>query len=153
MTRTTFGEQACHNFRAKLDSYIDGELQAETNLEMIEHFRRCNTCTQEAQERRDTRQRLQKAVRDIPVPAGLEERVRDRVRQPKRPERKKLFLMAIAAALALSFGVFRVRNSSGELLRIALMIISTVLSPIIRRRGWQGSPTNSQKGSGAWRVS
>jgi hypothetical protein len=119
MTHTRFGEQRCQKFRAKLDSYIDNELLTESNLEMIEHFRRCNPCTQEAQERRETRQRLQKAVRDVPVPAGLEKRVRDHLYQPKQPQPKKLFLMAIAAALALCFGVFRVRHSSGELLRIA----------------------------------
>ena len=119
MTQTGFGEQACHKFRARLDSYIDDELLTESNLEMIEHFRRCNACTQEARERRDTRRRLQKAVRDVPAPAGLEQRVRDRLRQPKHPQPKKLFLMAIAAALALCFGVVRFRDSGGELLRMA----------------------------------
>jgi len=120
MTQTRFGEQACHKFRAKLDSYIDDELLTESNLEMIEHFRRCNACTQEAQERRDTRRRLQKAVRDVPVPAGLEQRVHNRLRQPKQPQPKWLFLMAIAAALALCFSVFRFHDSGGELLRMAL---------------------------------
>ena len=119
MTPTRFGEQACQKFRARLDSYIDDELLTESNLEMIEHFRRCNVCTQEAQERRDTRRRLQKAVRDVPAPAGLEKRIRDRLRQPKQPQSKKLFLMAIAAALALCFGVFRFRERGGDLFRMA----------------------------------
>jgi len=119
MTQTGFEEQACQKFRARLDSYIDSELLTESNLEMIEHFRRCKSCTQEAEERRNTRLRLQKAVRDIPVPAELEQRIRDRLRQPKQPQPKKLFLMAIAAALALCFGVIRSRDSGGELLRMA----------------------------------
>ena len=113
MTHTRFGEQACQKFRAKLDSYIDDELLTESNLEMIEHFRRCNACTQEAQERRDTRQRLQKVVRDVPVPAGLEKRIRDRLRQPKHPQPKKFFLMAIAAALALCFGAHGFGENGG----------------------------------------
>ncbi len=115
MTETRFGEQACHKFRAKLDSYIDNELLTESNLEMIEHFRWCASCTQEAQERRNVRCRLQNAVRKVPVPAGLEQRIRDRLRQPKRPQPKKLFLLAIAAALWSSFGVFPFRDPSGEL--------------------------------------
>jgi hypothetical protein len=59
-------------------------------------------------------------VRDVPVPTGLEQRVRDRLRQPKQPQPKKLFLMAIAAALVLCFGVLRFTDSTGWLLRVAL---------------------------------
>jgi hypothetical protein len=84
---------------------------------MNEHFRRCTSCTQEAQERRNMRRRLRGAVRDVPVPDGLEQRIRDRLRQPKQPQPKKLFLMAIAAALALCFGAFRLPSSG--LLRMA----------------------------------
>jgi len=119
MTQTKFCEQACQKFRAKLDSYIDNELLIESNLEMIEHFRRCTSCTQEAQERRDVRRRLRDAVREMPVPAGLEGRIRDRLRQPKQPQPTKVFLMAIAAALALCSGVVGLRDPSSALLRMA----------------------------------
>ena len=47
MTHTKFGDQACQKFRAKLDSYVDNELLTESNLKMMEHFRRCTLCTQE----------------------------------------------------------------------------------------------------------
>src|SRR5262249_31898938 len=100
--------------------YIDNELLTEGNLEMIEHFENCTSCTQEAQDRRGVRRRLRDVVREVPVPAGLEQRIRDRLRQPKEPQAKKLFLMAIAAALVLCFGVFRLSESSGRLLRVAL---------------------------------
>ena len=119
MTQTGFGEQACQRFRAKLDSYIDNELLIESNLEMIEHFRRCTSCTQEAQERRKMRHRLRDVVRDVPVPDGLEQRIRDRLHQPKQPQQKRLFLMAIAAALALCFGVLRLGDPGSALLRMA----------------------------------
>src|SRR5262249_57602076 len=101
MTQTRFGEQACQRFRAKLDSYIDNELLIESNLEMIEHFRRCTSCTQEAQERRDVRRRLRDAVREVPVPAALEGRIRDRLRHPTHPQPTKFFLTPIAPPLAL----------------------------------------------------
>src|SRR5262249_61625297 len=85
MTEIRLGEQACGKFRAKLDSYIDNELLTESNLEMIEHFSRCPQCIQEAQERRNVSRRLREAVREIPAPAGLEQRVRDRLHQHKQP--------------------------------------------------------------------
>jgi hypothetical protein len=83
MTQIGFGELSCRKFRTKLDSYIDNELLTEGNIEMIEHFRRCTSCTREAQDRRDLHRRLRDAVRGITVPTGLEQRVRDRLRRPK----------------------------------------------------------------------
>ena len=138
MTQITFGDQACQKFRAKLDSYIDNELLTEGNLEMIEHFRNCTSCTQEAQDRRGVRRRLRDAVREVPVPAGLEQRVRDRLRQPRQLQPKKLFLMAIAAALVLCFGVFRYRDSGGQLLRVALddhLHCAVIHQPVPRTAG------------------
>jgi Putative zinc-finger len=119
MTQTRIGDQACRKFRAKLDSYIDNELLTESNLEMMEHFGRCAPCTQAVQERQNVRERLRKAVRDIKVPPGLEGQVRDRLRQTTRPQPGKVFLMAIAAALAVGFGVFRIRDPVSPLLQIA----------------------------------
>ena len=120
MTQVRSDEQACQKFRAKLDSYIDNELLTKGNLEIIEHFKTCTSCTQEAQDRRSVLRRLRDAVREVPVPAGLEQRIRDRLRQPRQLQPKKLFLMAIAAALALCFGILRFSDSSGRLFRVAL---------------------------------
>ena len=120
MTQVRSDEQACQKFRAKLDSYIDNELLTKGNLEIIEHFKTCTSCTQEAQDRRGVRRRLHDAVRGVPVPAGLEQRIRDRLRQPRQLQPKKLFLMAIAAALALCFGILRFSDSSGRILGVAL---------------------------------
>jgi hypothetical protein len=120
MTQVRSDEQACQKFRARLDSFIDNELLTEGNLEMIEHVKNCTSCTQEAQDRRGVRRRLRDAVREVPVPPGLEQRVRERLRQPREPQPKKLLLMAIAAALVVCFGVVRFSDSSGRLLRVAL---------------------------------
>jgi len=97
MTRTRFGEQACQKVLARLDSYIDNELLTESSLELVEHFQRCTACTRESQERRNVRARLQTAVREVRVPPGLEDRVRDRLRQTREPSPKRFHLMAIAA--------------------------------------------------------
>ena len=107
MTHTRPGDQACQQFRAKLDSYIDNELLTESNLEMMEHCGRCTSCSQQAEERRNVRKRLQNAVRDVKVPPGLEGRIRDRLQETTRPKPRKLFLMAIAATFATCFGVIR----------------------------------------------
>jgi anti-sigma factor RsiW len=104
MTNTKFGEQACRQVLARLDSYIDNELLTESSLDLVEHFERCTACTREAQERRKARTRLQNAVRGAYVPAGLEERVRDRLRQSQQPHAKKFYPMAIAATLAVCLG-------------------------------------------------
>jgi hypothetical protein len=138
MTEVDFGEQACQKFRARLDSYIDNELLTEGNLELIEHFRACASCTQEVQQRRNVRRRLCDAVREMPVPAELEQRVRDRLRQPKQPQPKRLFLMAIAAALAICFGIFRFTDPSGRLLRVAFddhRQCAVILHPVPRISG------------------
>ena len=89
MTQTRFGEQACQKVLARLDSYIDNELLTESSLELMEHFQRCTACTRESQERRNVRARLQTAVREVRVPPGLEDRVRDRLRQTREPRPKR----------------------------------------------------------------
>ena len=104
MTQTRFGEQACQKVLARLDSYIDNELLTESSLELMEHFQRCTACTRESQERRNVRARLQTAVREVRVPQGLEDRVRDRLRQTREPRPKRFHLMSIAATLAVCFG-------------------------------------------------
>ena len=96
MTQTRFGEQACQKVLARLDSYIDNELLTESSLELMEHFQQCAACTRESQERRNVRARLQAAVREVRVPPGLEDRVRDRLRQTREPRPKRFALMSIA---------------------------------------------------------
>lgn len=102
MTQLTFDEWACRNTRARLDSYIDDELLVETNLEMARHFQNCGACAQEAAERRELRGRLRAAARSVPAPAGLDERVRARLRREGR-SKTPWSLMAIAAVVVLCF--------------------------------------------------
>jgi anti-sigma factor RsiW len=104
MTQPSFGGQACKRALARLDSYIDDELLVESSLEVMEHFERCKGCMEEERERRKIRARLQTAVREVRVPRTLEWRVQDRLRQARRPQPKRLHLMAIAATLAACFG-------------------------------------------------
>ena len=73
-------KKTCPKVRAQLDWYIDGELTTESNMEMMEHFRRCESCLRETAERRDLRARLRTAVQQVSVPSGLESRLRERLR-------------------------------------------------------------------------
>src|SRR3954454_19352354 len=104
MTVINFGEHACRKVQARLDSYIDSELLTESNLDLLEHLEGCATCTREVESRRYLRRRVQTAVREICVPAGLEARVSDCVRHAQRPQRRYFSLMAIAATVAVCFG-------------------------------------------------
>jgi len=83
MSQTEFSEQACRRVQPKIDSYIDDELVTESTLEVLEHLRHCTACIREARERRNVRAQLRAAVREVPVPAGLQGRVHDRLRQTK----------------------------------------------------------------------
>jgi anti-sigma factor (TIGR02949 family) len=113
MTQMRILEPGCRKVRASLDSYIDNELQTETNLALIEHLRSCAPCTREAGERQQVRTRLRTAAREVPVPAGLEDRVRVRLRQSQQSRSKKVYLMAIAAMLAVCFGSWFTFRPSG----------------------------------------
>ena len=104
MTDMRFREPACEQAMDRLDSYMDGELPAESNIELLEHFRGCTSCTQEAAARRRIRSRLQTAVRSVQIPADLESRIRANLREGRRSHNWSQSVMAIAAGLAVCFG-------------------------------------------------
>jgi Putative zinc-finger len=119
MTHIKLSEQPCQKFRAKLDSYIDNELLTETNIELMEHFERCPECRQEAQERRNMRDRLRKVVRKAPVPSDLEKQIRLRLRHSQQTPPRKMYFMAVAAVLVVCFSIFGFRENGSALLRLA----------------------------------
>jgi anti-sigma factor RsiW len=104
MTNTTFDEWTCRSTQAKLDSYIDNELLVETNLQMTRHFEQCAACAQEADARRALRGRVKAAAKQTPVPAGLDDLVRQRLRGSARPKPTQWRMMAIAAVILVSVG-------------------------------------------------
>src|SRR5215831_2429110 len=97
---TRIDERACRTAQAKLDSYIDNELLTETNLELALHLEQCAGCAREVAARRALRDQLQTAVRQVPLPPALEDRVRARLREPRKSGRSS-WLMAIAAAVVV----------------------------------------------------
>ena len=93
----------CEKVRASLDSLIDGEVQDESSVGLNHHIRSCRECSEEAEARRAIRGRLQSAMRQQPVPEGLQARVAQRLREAETPHTrtKPFYLMAFAAAVAL----------------------------------------------------
>lgn len=122
MIDTRFDEQSCRQALEKLDSYIDDELQPESDIDMLEHFRSCPACAREAEARRQVRSRLQTAVRRVEIPANLESRIRGNLRASRRSQNWSQSVMAIAAGVAVCFaswlayhlGNLRVTASSQE---------------------------------------
>jgi len=104
MTSTRTDERACQLALAKLDSYMDRELTDESRLELTEHLAHCNNCAQEAEHRRNSRRRLSIAVRTVPVPAQLKERIRKQVKAAGQPRLPYFHMMAVAATVAVCFG-------------------------------------------------
>src|SRR5689334_21323173 len=110
MTRDTlFEQQRCKRVLSRIDSYVDGELLAETNLDLLEHFRKCSGCAGEAAERTRLRNGVRTAVRGIQVPADLEARVRAGLRGRRNEAHGwSRHIMALAACLAICFGAWLV---------------------------------------------
>lgn len=120
MTQTRYCEHDCERAKSQLDLYIDNELPAENTAEISLHFEHCESCKRAANERRSVRSRLRRVVCNAEVPAGLEARIRAKLQQDREPRPKKTYLMAIAAAIAVCFGLYRVHGPIDPVLRIAL---------------------------------
>jgi anti-sigma factor (TIGR02949 family) len=64
----------CRDRSRRLGSYLDGELEAATLIEIDEHVARCDSCREEAQLLRAMRGSLKRVVRGA-APSGLRERI------------------------------------------------------------------------------
>ena len=94
-------DPGCRRVLPKLDSYLDGELLTESNLEVLQHCGACAGCQREVQERMAFRERLKRAARGMEAPAGLADRVRSSIRRPGRGAGLSQYVLSLAAALAL----------------------------------------------------
>jgi len=116
-------EPACRKVLGSLDSYIDNELQTETNLDLADHLRTCRPCAEEAEEREKMRTRIRSAVHDVSVPSDLERRVRESLRQSQQSHGKKIYLMAIAAMIVVCFAsAFALRSRASAPLSAILRV-------------------------------
>jgi anti-sigma factor RsiW len=113
----------CREARELMHGYVDGELDLVRNLEMERHFHECGLCAGMHEKLRGMRLAMSGSLPYFEAPAGLENRIRSRLRAVTHGERGARRLGAqwqwagIAAALALAvagaWGVTRIDRSSG----------------------------------------
>src|SRR5690242_21874969 len=81
MNIIAFGDSACERTRRYLDSYINNELLAETNQEVLRHLETCSTCSSEFEALSRLKVRLKSAVESQSVPSELAATIREQIRQ------------------------------------------------------------------------
>jgi hypothetical protein len=93
----------CKNARLLLEFTHPGsaELDAAEKEALHQHLAECPDCAAQAREERRADEHLGRAVRDVPVPAGLRERVLKRLTVERDAAYRRLIVRGVAAAAAL----------------------------------------------------
>jgi anti-sigma factor (TIGR02949 family) len=86
----------CFRIRAFLDSYLNDELLVETTHEVLRHLENCTDCGEELGRRRQLKSLLKKAVMREAIPAGLETRIKKRIRRKPYDDWARWTLVAVA---------------------------------------------------------
>ena len=117
MKVANFDQHYCKKIRSYLDSYVNDELLAETNHDVLKHLEDCADCVQALETRWRVKSLLQKAVGRDEAPTTLRERIQREIRksEPSRFAAQR-FQWALAAAAAIvlmvsAWGVIRSLNS------------------------------------------
>jgi anti-sigma factor (TIGR02949 family) len=113
MNRVSFGEGACERTRKYLDSYVNSELQVETNHEVLRHLEGCPNCSAELDTLMKLRGRLKSAVKSQDAPAELEFRIRTKIRTRRGELFEPRWAMAAAAGLLVAVGTWSVYSREG----------------------------------------
>src|SRR6266851_3635176 len=98
----------CREVQELIHGYIDGELDLVRSLEMDRHFHDCAACAGIQERLRTMRSAMSGSLPYFQPPAGMEARLRGRLRAAGRPERRApRFAMrwqwvGVAAALLLT---------------------------------------------------
>lgn len=103
-----FGQEECKKAADLLDAFLKNELSAETSQRIAEHVDKCETCSQEAKYRSELQERVQKALRQEMPDAGVEARLKARLRRKASNEYLLHWAAPLAAAAALVIGSFAV---------------------------------------------
>jgi len=95
----------CERLLAQVDAYVDGELDAGTQLELEHHVAHCVDCRREATFLRALKAGVREGARAPRAPAALRERVLDTLDEASGPPRGERVWMGgmLAAAAALLF--------------------------------------------------
>ena len=133
-------KMTCTQFRDALDCYMDRELAPEAMAAADRHRADCLACDRLAGAARDLKASVRGTVEAVPMPDGLEARIR--LSTAPRWRRRRTWLRAVAAAvilMALAGGVMRGRVETGAanaMDRLALRLDGSsevVLHGVLRR--------------------
>lgn len=89
----------CEETTPMLDSLLDSELPTQTTAEILAHIKDCGACADEWESRLSMRDRMHSFRQQIPVPAGLCNRIEQNIRRKTPAPLAPLGLAAAAAAL------------------------------------------------------
>src|SRR5476651_280238 len=99
----------CSDVRPLLDLLCDGVLEAKDSALVLDHLKSCAECTAEWNDLEQLHASFQQAKSRPQIPAGLMDKVSDKLKEEDRQEQKRFFqrcvrampALAIAAALVL----------------------------------------------------
>lgn len=137
----------CNKARTYLFAFADSQLSVRANCEVLDHLKMCRACSAIVDEHQTIREALRATAGRIPIPPGLESRVRKAIQLGRPvasaegvgslPRRGWLKRMALAAAVGLAvtavwqFGPWNESaNRSGD---ISSMAPSKLASMILQR--------------------
>ena len=114
-----FESKQCETVQRYLDSYVSDELLVETNHEVLQHLETCAACSEALLAKRKMRNALHRAVRNQPLPLGLETKVRAQLRGSKSDSRWSAWLtvslaMATVVVVLVTGSWFYQQNSVGH---------------------------------------
>ena len=122
----------CSELRTLLHGYVDGELDPVRNVEIEEHLRTCDACSQAVEAQRALRSALQSDELYFRAPAGLERKIRIAAQRPEGKSRLMRVQLrgwaaaavAAAAVVALAFFLPPILSHPSQTDRIAQDVVS-----------------------------
>lgn len=105
----------CKYVSARLSAYVDGELSGNEMLSVQRHVQRCSACAKEIEEMRAAKRQLG-AFPDVPIPAGLEDRLVESVFRAQVRQRRRSIIAFGSAVVALcgAFAVVAIVRANQE---------------------------------------
>ncbi|MFQ5423772.1 MAG: anti-sigma factor family protein [Phycisphaerae bacterium] len=91
---------ACRKYRRYLYAFADGQLDVQINCELLDHLKMCPACTRIVDEHQALRLALRRTVEAVPLPTGLEARIRRSIRRERRARGAWRWRSLIPIALA-----------------------------------------------------
>jgi anti-sigma factor RsiW len=104
----------CREIRKYLYPFLDGELDVDTNVQVLDHVNVCEACTDIVASERALQGLYRGQLRAAQLPGGLEDRIRQALDEAGTPSRPapvyRMWFPAVAAAITILFTLDLVSN-------------------------------------------